>query len=151
MYQYQNRVETRYILHDTNAKEVPDFYTYYRSQVAGGTQVAPAIELINSIIEAENLYKNYNIYVFYGTDGDDWESNGEKMIEATNKLLTYVNRFGITIAKNSWTTATQTTIEKYLVKSGLLSEKPNLIKLDSFPSTDVNENRIIEGIKKLTE
>ncbi len=151
MYQYQNRVETRYILHDTNAKEVPDFYTYYRSQVAGGTQVAPAIELINSIIETENLYKNYNIYVFYGTDGDDWESNGEKMIEATNKLLTYVNRFGITIAKNSWTTATQTTIEKYLVKSGLLSEKPNLIKLDSFPSTDVNENRIIEGIKKLTE
>ena len=151
MYQYQGRVETRYILHDTNAKEVEDFYTYYRSQVAGGTQVAPAIELVNKIIEEENLAREYNIYVFYGTDGDDWESTGEKMLKATDKLLTYVNRFGITIAKNSWTTAAQTTIEKYLEKSGLLKNKPDLIKLDSFSSTNVNENRIIEGIRKLTE
>ena len=30
-YQYENQVETRFILHDTNAREVPDFYTYYNS------------------------------------------------------------------------------------------------------------------------
>ena len=151
MYQYGGRVESRFILHDTTAKEVEDFYTYYRSQVAGGTQVAPAIELVNKIIEEENLDREYNIYVFYGTDGDDWESTGEKMLKATDKMLGYVNRFGVTIAKNSWTTSAKTTIEKYLETSGLLKNKPDLIKLDSFAATDVNENRIIEGIRKLTE
>ena len=39
LYQYAMQVETRFILHDTEAKEVPDFYTYYNSKVAGGTQV----------------------------------------------------------------------------------------------------------------
>ncbi|MBW1790409.1 MAG: DUF444 family protein, partial [Deltaproteobacteria bacterium] len=29
LYQYAKQVETRFILHDTDAKEVPDFYTYY--------------------------------------------------------------------------------------------------------------------------
>ena len=151
VYQYQNRVETRFILHDTNAKEVPDFYTYYRSQVAGGTQVAPAFEMVNKIIETENLARDYNIYVFYGTDGDDWESSGEKMLTATKQLLKYVNRFGITIAKNSWTASNQTTIEKYMQKSGLLEKFKDLIRLDSFPADNANENRIIEGIKRLTD
>jgi len=45
LYQYSKRVETRFILHDTGAKEVPDFYTYYNSRVAGGTQVAAAYNL----------------------------------------------------------------------------------------------------------
>jgi hypothetical protein len=31
----------------------------------------------------------------------------------------------------------------------LLAEKPGLIRLDSFDSNSANENRIIEGIKKL--
>ena len=39
LYQYAMQVETRFILHDTEAKEVPDFYTYYNSKVAGGTKV----------------------------------------------------------------------------------------------------------------
>ena len=34
MFQYKNRVESRFILHDVTAKEVPDFYTYYNSGVA---------------------------------------------------------------------------------------------------------------------
>ncbi len=151
VFQYQNRVETRFILHDTNAKEVPDFYTYYRSQVAGGTQVAPAFELVKKIIETENLAKDYNIYIFYGTDGDDWESSGEKMISVTKQLLNVVNRFGITIAKNSWTASNQTTIEKYMEKSGLLQKRKDVLRLDAFPATNANENRIIEGIKRLVE
>jgi hypothetical protein len=70
--------------------------------VAGGTQVAPAFELVNQIIETEQLDKNYNIYVFYGTDGDDWDNEGEKMIPALKKMLSYANRIGITIARNNW-------------------------------------------------
>ena len=74
LYQYDKQVESRFILHDTEATEVPDFYTYYNSKVAGGTKVASAFRLVNEIVEKENLEQDYNIYVFHGTDGDDWDT-----------------------------------------------------------------------------
>jgi uncharacterized protein len=149
MYQYQNNVVSRFILHDTEAKEVPDFYTYYSSNVAGGTRIAPAFELVNKIVTEEQLAKDYNIYVFHGTDGDDWDERGEEMIPEVKKMLYYVSRIGITVARNSWAAQTETVVEKYMNDSGLLTEKPQLIRLDALPSDNSNEDRIIEGIKKL--
>jgi uncharacterized sporulation protein YeaH/YhbH (DUF444 family) len=151
MYQYQNKVENRFILHDTEAKEVEDFYTYYRSNIAGGTKVAPAFELVEKIIEEENLDKDYNIYIFYGTDGDDWESAGTNAVKSIQNLLSKINRLGITIARNSWSSSANTTIETYINKSNLLKDRPDKIRLDSFKADGANEDRIIEGIKKLIE
>ncbi|PLX06225.1 MAG: hypothetical protein C0596_17255 [Marinilabiliales bacterium] len=145
MYQYKNQVEVRFVLHDSEAKEVPDFTTYYKSSVAGGTNVYPAYQLVADIIENEQLYRDNNIYVFHGTDGDDWEEKGEKTIDAIKKILNYTNRLGITVAKNSWGSADRkTTVEKYIDGSGLLKDKSELIKLDSFSATDVSEDRLIE-------
>jgi uncharacterized sporulation protein YeaH/YhbH (DUF444 family) len=150
MYQYNENVQTRFILHDQHAKEVKDFYTYHNSSVAGGTNVYPSFELVNKIIETERLYVDNNIYVFYGTDGDDWDSDGKKAIEEIEKIMTYANRIGITVARNNWTTS-QTTVERYIELSGLLKDKSQLIRLDSFASADADEARLIEGIKKLVE
>lgn len=149
MYQYKNNVLSRFILHDTEAKEVDDFQKYYTLQVAGGTQVAPAFELANKIVEEENLEKDYNIYVFYGTDGDDWDTKGEKMLPALKKMLTYSNRVGITVAKNSWSSNRETTIEQYIKKSNLLENKSELLKMDAMNSNEGTEERIIEGIRRL--
>jgi uncharacterized sporulation protein YeaH/YhbH (DUF444 family) len=150
MYVYKNQVQVRFILHDTEAKEVPDFYTYYKSAVAGGTTIFPAYELVNKIITDEQLVRDNNIYVFHGTDGDDWEEEGDKAVDAIKKLLLSINRMGITVAKNSWTTEDRpTVVENYLEKSNLLKERPDLIKMDSFLSVDADEGRIIESIKKL--
>ncbi len=150
MYQYKNNVQVRFILHDTEAKEVKDFYTYYKSAVAGGTNVFAAYEFVANIIEKEQLAKENNIYIFHGTDGDDWEDNGEKAITAIRKMLKDINRMGITVAKNAWTALDKpTTVENYLAESGLLKEKKELIKLDAFSAEDASENRIIEGIRKL--
>ncbi len=149
MYQYQSNVMTRFIVHDTKAKEVPDFYSYYKYQVAGGTQVYPAFELLNKIVETEQLAKDYNIYVFYGTDGDDWDSTGEKTIKALKQSLTFSNRIGITIARNSWSKGQKTIVEKYLEKSGLLKEKAKLLKLVAMEASQNNEEAIIESIRKL--
>ncbi len=102
LYQYEKQVESRFILHDTEAKEVPDFYTYYNSQVAGGTKVASAFKLVNEIVLKENLAQDYNIYVFHGTDGDDWDVDGKEAIPAINQMLTYTSRVGITIAEHGY-------------------------------------------------
>ncbi len=149
VYQYKNNVESRFILHDTDAKEVPDFYTYYKSLIAGGTKIAPAFELVNKIVEEEQLVKDYNIYVFHGTDGDDWDDSGKELMTALKKTLKFVNRVGITVAKNSWGASSQSIVEKNIINSGILKEKADLIRMDSFPASGASESRIIEGIKNL--
>ncbi|HOW50457.1 MAG TPA: DUF444 family protein [bacterium] len=146
-FQYQNNIISRFILHDTEAKEVPDFYTYYKSSVSGGTRCAPAFEMVNKIIDDEHLAVDYNIYVFYGTDGDDWDNAGKELTEALEKMTETVNRIGITVTKS--TEGSDTVVERTVERSGLLKTKPKLIRLDSFAAADANEQRLIDGIKKL--
>jgi len=146
LYQYGGQAETRFILHDTEAKEVPDFYTYYNSRVAGGTQVSSAYQLVNEIVSRENLAKDYNIYVFHGTDGDDWDEGGEKAIPELGKMLGYASRVGVTIATRGQDGTT--TVSRYLNGSGFLRDKAELIRLDVIQE-DADEPRLIEGIRKL--
>ncbi|MBD3233550.1 MAG: DUF444 family protein [candidate division Zixibacteria bacterium] len=149
MYQYKKNVETRFILHDQVAKEVPDFYTYHNSQVAGGTSIYPSYQMVNDIVHEEQLAKDNNIYVFHGTDGDDWNRDGEQAIMEIKKMLLFVNRFGITVAKNAWSNANKTTVETYIDNSKLLRQYPKLVRLDSMSSESADEARIIEGIRRL--
>ncbi len=148
LYQYDKQVESRFILHDTEATEVPDFYTYYNSRVAGGTKVAAAYRFVNEEIEKENLSQDYNIYVFHGTDGDDWDTEGKEAVPELKKMLTYANRVGITVAKHSPGSGQKSEVEKYVHGSGLLKDKPELLRLDVI-GNDSEEQRLIEGIKKL--
>lgn len=148
LYQFAGQVESRFVLHDTEAKEVPDFYTYYNSRVAGGTRVAAAFRLVNEIVAKENLARDYNIYVFHGTDGDDWDSEGKEMLPELEKMMGYASRVGVTIAQNNYGSGDETEVQKYLEKSGFLKEKPHLLRMDVM-GEDANEGRIIEGIKHL--
>ncbi len=151
LYQYARQVETRYILHDTDAREVPDFYTYYNLGVAGGTKVASAYRLVNKIVKDESLAKDYNIYVFHGTDGEDWDAEGKETLPELKKMLTYANRVGITIAEHTQPASGSqytTEVEKYIKKSKLLEEKSKHLRLDAI-NKEADESRIIEGIKRL--
>jgi uncharacterized sporulation protein YeaH/YhbH (DUF444 family) len=147
-YQYEKHVESRFIVHDTEAKEVPDFYTYYNSRVAGGTQISSAFLLVNAIVEKENLAQDYNIYVFYGGDGGDWDPKGENTLPAIEAMFAYVNRIGVTVVKHSLERNTKTNLENYLDDSGLPDKHPDLLQVDSF-TDDADEDRLIEGIKTL--
>ncbi len=148
LYQYAGQVESRFILHDTEANEVEDFYTYYNSRVAGGTKVASAFHLVNEIVDKENLARDYNIYVFYGTDGDDWDTEGDETIPEIETMMSYVNRIGVTIAQRDANADVDSEVEKYLKASGLLEKRADLIRLDAMPD-DSDESRQIEGIKRL--
>jgi len=148
MYQYDKQVETRFILHDTEAKEVSDFYKYYSYKVAGGTKVFSAFKLVNDIVEQESLARDYNIYVFHGTDGDDWDKEGKQTLAEIERMMGYVARIGITIVEHSYVGSKQTEVEKYLRKSDLLTKHKEHIKLDTM-SENVDDTRIIQGIKNL--
>jgi uncharacterized protein len=148
LYQYEGQIETRFILHDTEAKEVDDFYTYYNSRVAGGTKVASAFRLVDEIVRGENLTRDYNIYVFYGTDGDDWDTGGKQCVPAIEEILRYAARLGVTIVDNGYGPARETEVQKYLQASGLLEKQKDGIRLDVLPA-EADEPRLIEGIRKL--
>jgi len=149
LYQYARQVETRFILHDTEATEVDDFYTYYNSKVAGGTRVASAYQKVNEIVEKENLVSDYNIYIFHGTDGDDWDTEGKEAVPELKKMMHYASRIGITIAQRTSGYQSGTSeVQEYLEKSGLLADYPDLIRLD-IVSEDANETRLIDSIRNL--
>jgi hypothetical protein len=148
IYQYEKQVQTRFILHDTEAKEVEDFNTYYNSKVAGGTQVSAAYKLVNKIVDEESLERDYNIYIFHGTDGDDWDTRGDEAIPELKKMLKYAARIGISIAENGYGISGKTEVETYIRKSGLLEEWKYHLRLDVL-NKDATETRLIDGIKKL--
>jgi uncharacterized sporulation protein YeaH/YhbH (DUF444 family) len=148
LYQYAHQVESRFILHDTSAKEVSNFYTYYNSKVAGGTQVSSAYRLVNQIVQEESLATDYNIYIFHGTDGDDWDTEGKESIPELKKMLKFANRIGVSIAQHSSGAQGKTEVDRYLTRSGLLKENPKLLRLDVF-NEDADESRLIDGIKAL--
>ncbi len=150
LYQYARQVESRFILHDTDAKEVPDFYTYYNSRVAGGTKVVAGYRLVNEIVRNEGLARDYNIYIFHGTDGDDWDRDGKETLPELKEMLTYANRVGITIVENSYRSGEKSEVEKYIAASKLLEENPTLLRVDTMKE-DADEARLIEGIKKLID
>jgi uncharacterized sporulation protein YeaH/YhbH (DUF444 family) len=148
IYQYARQVESRFILHDTEAREVDDFYTYYNSTVAGGTQVFSAFRLVNEIVRTENLDRDYNIYVFHGTDGDDWDTTGAKTIPELETMLGYANRVGFSVVERPRTASAGSEVSRYLKKSGLLESRRDLLRLDVL-GEDAEETRMIEGIRNL--
>ncbi|SHF29737.1 hypothetical protein SAMN02745206_01714 [Desulfacinum infernum DSM 9756] len=148
VYQYERRVETRFILHDTEAKEVPDFYTYYNSTIAGGTKVASAYRLVNEIVERDNLARDYNIYIFHGTDGDDWDSDGSQTLPELDKMLTYANRVGVTVAHGHGGNGYRSRVEEYIGRAKLTERFPERFRLDTIEE-GAGEDRLVEGIRRL--
>lgn len=123
IYQYNERVITRFILHDTDAKEVADFNEYYASEIGGGTYICSAYDLVDKIIKDENLERDYNIYIFYGGDGGDWNESVEKSKQKLSELMNVCNRIGISIVKNDFQQNRKSTVEDYMENSGLLPYK----------------------------
>lgn len=148
MYQYKEQVKTRFILHDTEAREVADFYTYYNTHVAGGTQISTAFERVNKIVREENLARDYNIYVFYGSDGDDMNTNRAEFEKIFDEMFGYVSRLGITIVRSAYAGSRGTVFENFLSQARILEKKPALGRIDVL-GEDADDPRIIDGIRTL--
>jgi hypothetical protein len=145
--QYEKLVIPRFFVHDTQAKEV-SVEDYFKKSVAGGTIISSGYKAINKIVDGEALARDYNIYVFQGTDGDDWDSSGEEAIPEIKKILNYANRMGVSVLKNSYHGDKKTIFEQYMKKSSILEQK-DVFRMHVMPSTDVTEDKNIEAIKEL--
>ncbi len=87
-------LETRYIVHDADAREV-DEETFFRTKESGGTLISSAYKLCEKIIHDHYSPNEWNIYPFHFSDGDNWSRDDTKIsIEILEKsILPQVNQF----------------------------------------------------------
>jgi uncharacterized sporulation protein YeaH/YhbH (DUF444 family) len=94
---FYKRVDHCYYVHDTRAQEVneQEFYTY---RYGGGTQCSSAFESISHQFENRYPPQKFNIYVFYFTDGDNWDNDNERVVKIIQEKFPQgvVNFVGIT-------------------------------------------------------
>jgi len=90
---YKN-LKTRYIVHDTVAKEV-DRETFFSLKESGGTIISSAYKLCRDMIKNEYNPDEWNIYPFHFSDGDNWSDrdNTECINLLNNEILPFVNVF----------------------------------------------------------
>jgi uncharacterized sporulation protein YeaH/YhbH (DUF444 family) len=87
-------VDRVYIIHDAVAQEV-DEHTFYHTRESGGTKISSAYDLANKIIDQRYPPKDWNVYAFHFSDGDNWGDDVPKCMELLSKeMLPKLNLFG---------------------------------------------------------
>ena len=91
--QYDN-VVVKYIIHDAIARDV-DQETFYKTRESGGTIISSAYKLLLKLIEEEYNPRDWNIYPFQFSDGDNWSGNDTEdcLRMLHEKILPSVNMF----------------------------------------------------------
>ena len=144
--QYEKLVIPRFIVHDTDAEEV-SVEDYFRKSAGGGTFIPSGYKKINEIVEGESLARDYNIYIFQGTDGDDGDS-GREAIPEIKKILGYANRMGVCVVKSPYWGENISIFEDYMKKENIPNDR-ELFRMHVMSSVDVTEEKNIEAIKEL--
>jgi len=147
LFQYEKLVIPRFIVHDTEAKEV-SVGRYFRVNSGGGTYIPSAYKLLNEIVESEGLARDYNIYVFQGTDGDDGDRDGKEAIPEIKKILGYVNRMGVSVFKRDPAGKDKTVFEKYVEKGSFIDQEV-LFRMHLMSNKDVTDEENEEAVKAL--
>ena len=115
----------------------------------GGTLIASGYKKINEIVEGEALERDYNIFVWQGTDGDDGD-DGRLAVPEIKKILEYVSRMGVTLFKNPYFTTQniKTTFEQYVEKAGIMALR-DVFRVHTMSSYNITEEQNIEALKAL--
>ena len=90
---YYHNLEERFIVHTTNAHEV-EGKVFYETKFEGGTIISSAFQKSYDLIKEHYPPKEWNIYLFYYSDGDNYEPDNDKALTILgNMLLPAINMF----------------------------------------------------------
>jgi len=89
---YEN-VEVVFVTHDVEAREVNE-QAFFTLSTSGGTYASTGLALVNKIVEERYHPNSWNLYAFHLSDGDNFDSDNGKYIEAHAKLEAMVQLFG---------------------------------------------------------
>lgn len=92
-YQYK-KVERVYIVHDAKATEVDEEHFYSLSS-SGGTQISSCLTKMEKIIKQRYSPQEWNVYIFYFSDGDNLPDDNKECEAAIKHLLPSINQFSL--------------------------------------------------------
>lgn len=94
---FYKRVERCYFVHDADAEEV-DENKFYRYRQAGGTRCSSVFKAMAEVLENRFPVDQYNIYLFYFTDGDNLDGDNDVVLDYIQQKLgpDKINMLGIT-------------------------------------------------------
>lgn len=72
--------ELVFIAHHDEAFEMSED-DFFSTRINGGTSVSPALKMANKIIKERYDPAQTNIYISHASDGDNWESDNERVID----------------------------------------------------------------------
>ena len=87
-------IESRYIVHDTEAKEV-DADVFYHLRESGGTRISSAYQLAANMMQKHFPFDDWNVYLFHFSDGDNLSDGDDELCVdlITNRILPRANLF----------------------------------------------------------
>lgn len=132
-------LETRFIIHDAAAKEV-DEKTFFSTSESGGTLISSAYKLAKNIIEEEYPIREWNIYPFHFSDGDNWSGEDTRVCLGLLKdfFLPNANVFGYGQVESKYGSGQ---FLKDLEKAFVNDERLIMSKIE-------NRDRIMQSIKE---
>ena len=151
---FYKRVDRRYFVHDTLAKEVNE-ETFYRYRMAGGTMCSSVFELMAEQLKDRYPPEKYNIYIFYFTDGENWDqADNAKVVKIMKEKMgdNVVNMIGITqvMARQK-----SDSVKEYIDEAIKMRQLTDCVKTVEIGIGGLNlaeedrNNQILNGIKTL--
>ncbi len=139
--QRYSHVEVVFIAHTTTAKEVGEVEFFHRGE-SGGTYISSGYEKALEIIEQRYNPKNWNVYAFHCSDGDNWTEDNNKAVSMAARLCEVCNLFGYGEIIPGY----------YFAGSTVKSEFLRNIHADNFIIvTMTRKEDIVSGLKRLLE
>jgi uncharacterized sporulation protein YeaH/YhbH (DUF444 family) len=129
------------VAHTTTAKEVSELDFFHKGE-SGGTYISSGYEKALEIIEQRYDPRNWNIYAFHCSDGDNWTEDNKKAVELASRLCNVCNLFGYGEIVPGY----------YYSGSTVKSEYIKNIKAENFVIVTMSrKDDIVTGLKRLLE
>jgi sporulation protein YhbH len=86
-------IDIVFVSHDVEAREVEE-KQFFTQASTGGTMASSALTMVLDIIDKRYHPSSWNIYLFQGSDGDNFSEDNEKFVEEALRLLEVVQLYG---------------------------------------------------------
>ena len=95
---HYKQTDIKYLVHDVEAFEV-DSEKFYNYTSGGGTKISSVFELASNTISNGYPVDEWNIYMFYLSDGENWGNDNQICINYIKELQRLCNVIGVTEVK----------------------------------------------------
>ena len=87
------KVEIVFVAYESEAYEV-DEKSFFERGSSGGTVTSSGVKMVNEIIDTRYHPASWNIYTFHASDGDNWPTDNDTLVELFPELMPKLQFYG---------------------------------------------------------